>query len=446
MIKAKKATAFALILAMMASFAACSKIDNEAVSKKVESFAKAAANLDADGMCKIADGLDDDDQEMIEEELSMGDMDSDEKTVKKAIASTIKYEVDSDSIAEGKKEGTVTCNVIFSIADYDSVLTDDNIKTAEEIASAVKSCKDMKKYKVECTLTLKKEKYYVTKKTIENLADLYSFLDAEIKFGPDSNDIIGMIDHTKWYASNDGYYTNVDKIELDLYFNNNPEVDYYYKVLKDGSEVYTSSPAHTTEYFAEAVYGAEQNAAMDNNFLAEGSYEIQFYLASDNTFLTSSTTFVSAPKATPTPEPSSFQPKTDCYEFYNTSFAKIKEVQWFEYDEDEGTKVKDGVYYGDVKNLAFSIEVYEPAGEIYYAYYYAGTDGNADIDYSKPDFSDTIKTSSYDDGHIYYDIDYTPSEMKPGIYRVVIAANKDSINDPYAIALCNVLEQKSSDI
>ena len=67
MIKAKKATAFALILAMMASFAACSKIDNEAVSKKVESFAKAAANLDADGMCKIADGLDDDDQEMIEE-------------------------------------------------------------------------------------------------------------------------------------------------------------------------------------------------------------------------------------------------------------------------------------------------------------------------------------------------------------------------------------------
>ncbi len=446
MSKAKKATAFALILAMMASFAACSKIDNEAVSKKVESFAKAASSLDAEGLCKIADDVDDNVKDKIDDKLSMSGMESDEKSVKKAIADTITYEVDSDSIAEGKKEGTVTCNVIFSIADYQKVLTDDNIKTADEMASAIKSCKDVKKYKVECTLTLKKEKYYITEKTLENLADLYSFLDDEFKFGPDSNDIVNMVDYTKWYASDAGYYTNVKQIELDLYFKDNPDIDYYYIVLKDGSEVYRSSPAHTTDYFAEAVYGVEQNAATDNNCLVEGTYEIQFYIAADDTFLTAGTTYVTAPKATPTPAPSNFQPKTDCYEFYNTSFAKIKEVQWFEYDEDEGTKVKDGVYYGDVKNLAFSIEVYENAGEIYYAYYYAGKDGNADIDYSKPEFSDTIKTTEYDDGYIYYDIDYTPSEMKPGIYTVVIAANKDSIDDPYAIAKCNVLEQKSTDI
>jgi hypothetical protein len=265
-----------------------------------------------------------------------------------------------------------------------------------------------------------------------------------------------MVDHTKWFGSPDGYYTNVTEIELDLYFVekyngkqiNNPDIDYYYKVYKDGSEVYTSDTAHTTTYYIEAPFGSAQGAKMDDGYLTQGSYDIQFYIASDNTFITSSSTYVTVAKATPTPAGGTVPTSTDSYEIYNTSFAKLKEVKWFQYDEDEGTLVSDGVYYADVKNLAFSIEVYEEAGEVYYAYYYVGTSDadKSSVDYSKPDYSDTVKTKTYEDGRIYYDIDYTPSEVKPGVYLVVVAASKDTINDPYILATCVVLEQKSTDI
>ena len=445
MINAKKITSFVLIFAMMASFAACNKVDTDAVVKKAGNFAKAVAELDSSGMLKLVDDVDKKASEKIEAKMSMSSLDSDERAVKKAIAKTIEYKVDEESLETGKKDGTVSVDIKFTMVDYAKVLGNEDLKDADSMVSAIKSSKDKKDYTVTCNLVSVKEKWMVTEDTLKNLADLYSFLDYQISFGPSSDEIVSMVDYTKWYMSNNGNYSNVDQIELDLYFKNEPGIEYYYTVRKDGSEVYRSTSTVMYSYYAEGVYGPNQQAVTDGGYLAGGSYEITFYLADDDTVLASNTTTVKVATATPTPAPD-LPMETDTYQIYDKSFADIESIEWFEYDEDAGKRLEDGVYYGDVETLAFSIKVRAEGGPVYYAFYYLGKEADVDkIDTQKPDYEDTVSTNEYTNG-IFYDIDYTPSEMKPGYYMVAVAPSKDKLDSLYILGLCQVLEQKSTDI
>lgn len=445
MINAKKITSLVLICAMMTSFVACNKVDSEAVIKRAESFAKSVAELDSSKMLKLADGISNKTSDKISQKMSMSSLDSDERTVKKAIAGTIEYTVDEESLETGKSDGGVSVDIKFTMVDYAKVLKDEDLTDADSMVAAIKKSKDKKKYTVSCDLVSVDDKWMVTEDTLKNLADLYSFFDYQIDFGPSSSDIVGMVDYSKWYMSNNGSYSNVSEIELDLYFKNEPGVEYYYTVRKDGSEVYRSTPAMMYSYYAEGVYGPNQQAATDNGYLAGGNYEITFYLASDDTVLTSNTTTVTVARATPTPAPD-LPMETDTYQIYDKSFADIESIEWFEYDDDSGKRLKDGVYYGDVATLAFSIKVRSASDPVYYAYYYLGESADIDkIDTKKPDFEDTVSTNEYTNG-IFYDIDYTPSKMKPGYYMVAVAPSKDKLDSLYILGLCQVLEQKSTDV
>jgi hypothetical protein len=453
MVRAKKISLALLSFALMTSLAACSGVNKEDVLKRAETFSKAVANLDSTKMLKSVEKIDSDKADKIADKLSMTKLDYDQVKVKNAIADTIEYKVIEDSFEAGKKDKSATVDVEFSLVDYGMTFTDDGLKTSEEMVSAIKSCKQTKTWLVSLELVQDDDKWVVTEDTLPNLAPVYKFLDEEFKFGNTSSDAILMVDYTKWYMSNNtGIYENVDKIELDLYFTGDLGMDLYYVVSWDGSEVYRSDKFNVPSYFAEAPYGRDQNAYMDGEYLAPGSYTITFYSADDDMIITSNNATVSVKRATPTPTPAptpDYPVATDYYQVYNTDFANIKELKWYQYDSDKGQLQEEGkgIYYKGVKTLAFAIKIEGEGPELYYAYYYLGEDIDT-VDYTKllttePDYSNTVSPRTYDDGN-YYDIDYKPDKVKPGYYYVVIASDKSmGFISPYVYAVCEVLDKKA---
>ena len=453
MVRAKKISVVLLSFALMTSLAACSGVNREDVLKRAETFSKAVANLDPTKLLKSVEKIDSDKADKIEDKLSMTAMDYDEAKVKKTIADTIEYKVIEDSFETGKKDKTATVDVEFTLVDYESALKDDGLKKSEDMVDAIKDCTQSKMWLVSLELVQDDEKWLVTEDTLPNLAPVYKFLDTDIKFGNTSSDAVMMVDYTKWYMSNNtGRYNNVDSIELDLYFTGDLGMDLYYVVYKDGSEVYRSSRFNVPSYFAEAPYCRNQNAKMDGDYLEAGSYTIAFYSADDDMSIASDTATVTVTRATPTPTPApspDYPTTTAYYNVYNTTFADIKELKWYQYDSDKGQLQEEGkgVYYKGVKTLAFSIRIEGDGPELYYAYFYLGDDINAidfsSVDFANPDYTNTVSPKTYNDGS-FYDIDYKPDKVKPGYYYVIVGSDKTmAYLSPYVAAMCEVLDKKA---
>ena len=129
------------------------------------------------------------------------------------------------------------------------------------------------------------------------------------------------------------------------------------------------------------------------------------------------------------------------YTVYNEKFSeKIRTAKWWDYD---GTMKSQGVYYSDLKTLAFSIEVYEKTNEkVYYAYFYSKDDDFDKKELSSPQYSEQIIPSYYKDGTAYYNVECKKS-LKPGYYCVIVSKDKD-FKTPYVVAYARVLEEKST--
>ena len=130
----------------------------------------------------------------------------------------------------------------------------------------------------------------------------------------------------------------------------------------------------------------------------------------------------------------------------------MKDAGWWDYGYEDASGVWHGympdgdVYCIDAETLSFSIELNSAGGPIYYAYYFLPGENPSldDLDPSKPVFSKTISSTSYDDGTIYYECDYTPAKMEVGAYICIICKDASSINNTYITAVCQVISQTSS--
>ena len=107
----------------------------------------------------------------------------------------------------------------------------------------------------------------------------------------------------------------------------------------------------------------------------------------------------------------------------------------------------DGVYCSDSETIAFSIELNSEGPAIYYAYYFLPGE-NADassVDYANPTYAQTIEVTAYQNGTMYYNIDYTPDTMAVGTYILIIAADESHVSSPYVTAACTVIPQTSAE-
>ena len=458
MINGKKITAAVLTCSMMLSFAACSKGNPADVADTAEAFAKAVANLDSKKMFKVMEDIDDSKADKITAKLSMsGIEDSGERDLKKTIASTIKYELDEADVEFGKKGDTATSKIEFTMVDYEKVLDDESLTDIDAMKNAIESASKTKTYKVTLELVQDDDEWLVAEDSLKSLDKLYAFLDYEVTIAP--KDFSEWIDHTSWFLSDNGKYENTTKIELDIWFTDNPGINVYYVVEKDGTEVYRSDLQSFSTSLYEASYDSSKNAQMSGDYIAEGNYTISVYTEKD-VLITSDSTTVSVTSTQTTPSATGTTPSSSTFTVHDSSFVSITEIGWWDYgiddngngkiDEGEGRMVADGVYCIDAPTIAFSIEV--PNGttgpDIYYAYYFVPGE-NADVstlDYSKPVDARTISPKYYgQNDQTFYDIDYTPSKMEVGTYVLVIAKDEQSISTPYVTAACVVIPQTKAE-
>lgn len=448
MINGKKIMAAVLTCAMLASVSACTNKGNpDDIIDAADSFAKNVAALNAGKMLKQMEEIDDDKAESIKNKLAMSDMSDDERTVKQAIAATISYEVNEDSVEFDGDEAT--CDVVFTMVDYADVIGDLS-GSADDFTSAISDADADKEYEVTFTFVKDGDEWIVGEDSLDELSGLYSFINYELSLGAAGGDILEMIQRTSWWLSDEGTYTNAEYIELDLWFTENPGIDVYYEVYQGSSLIYTSNPeTFSTSYF-EAVYGEEQGAALTEGKIPAGTYGIKIYEAGNGTLLADETCTVEV--SSTESSASSATGDSDTYQLLNPSFANIKELGWWDYGIEEadgsehGTMASEGIYCSDTETIAFSVELNEAGPAIYFAYYFIPEGGDASaVDYANPTFAQTIESTSYQDGSIYYDIDYTPDTMAVGTYILVVAADQASVSSPYITAACQVIAQSSAE-
>ena len=355
----RKAAATVLAMAVLvltaSVFTACGRIDRERVVKRIRSYAKAVSDLDSTRLQNLTDIIADKDAKRIISSMKMEGLEDKERSVKRAIASTIKYKIDEDSISKGSDGNTVVCKVTFTIVDYASVLDDDSLADSKAMIKAVNSSTRTKDYETDLELMPEDDDYIFTEGSITELAGLYSFLDEEIKIPLSASEIGGMVDRLVWSSGGEDTNINIDKLEFDLTFKGFPDADYYYKVFKDGEEVYQSRPLHTEGDTAHVVFGREHGAVMDGEYLAEGGYEIYIHLTHDDTYLISGYSYVNVKKPVPTQAPAPAGPVTTEFsytcEFLKQSLGGDFNTVKKNMEEHYGIKLKEIERYSNADNV-----------------------------------------------------------------------------------------------
>ncbi len=452
MLKSKKLVSAVLAVVMLASATSCSlgKQNPEDIVKAAGSFAKAAAAMDPKKISKNVDDMDEDDLEELKEKFdSIKASDTDGSLVKQAIADTITYEVDEDSV-EIKKD-KATCDVVFTMVDYADT-TGDLAGREYEFVDVITSTKKTKDYEVTLELVKKDDKWLVTADSVGELDDLYAFIDH--KFDILSN-IVSRVDTTEWMLADNGVYMNTYCVELDLWFNSDPGMKVYYEVYVDGAKVYTADPFDVKGLYVSAIFDDTKGAKLTGTYISAGSYNIKIYAENGELLADETCTVQVSDTLTPPETRSTFEGEGEFFIISDTYFADIKNISWWDYgyEDDDGVwhrYMPDlDVYCKDAETIAFSVELNANGPALYYAYYFLPGESPTldDLDVANPVYSDTISPTLYPDGTIFYDFDYTPEEeLEVGVYVLVVSKDAQTINNPYITALCKIADITSDQI
>ena len=434
----KKTTSLLLIAVLVATICSCNLFaaDPNEIINAADIYSSCICYLDADRIIDNTSDVPENVSQSLKQKLSLSDLDYDQAIVKRTIAETITYQIDSESVTTAYNSGS--CDVTFTMIDYESAIGN---LTGFSVAylEALNNCTESKSYKITLDFIKVDGRWLATSDCISRLDNIYAFLPTEYLFGPDTPDLF---DGTSWLFSSNGSYENTDWIELDVWFTENPETSLYYVVSQDGQELFTSEAQSFEGLYFRAPFNADLGAATTElGFIEPGDYTISVY-RSDGLLIAEDSTGITIDE-TKDPVGITEVPGNASYTINDPEFATILSIGWWDYD---GTMLSDDVYGFDTNTIALSIRLNSDSPAVYYAVYFI-PDLDADIqdiDYSNPVYTDTIEPVIYPEGTSYYNIDYTPDTMEAGIYLVVIAGDS-SLNNPYITAFCKVITQASDE-
>ncbi|MBQ4270554.1 MAG: hypothetical protein II718_01885 [Clostridiales bacterium] len=444
----KKAVSLAVALSMVASLAGCADKAGEEVLEAADTYAKAITDLDADKIVDLSSDFKDDDAEVLSQLLGYEMIVGDEKPVIEAIADTLSYEIDEESVEASTKDGEGEVEVTFTYADYEAVMEDEaNMTDADTLAAAIKAADETVEKSVKLEFELEDEEWLVT--NYDDVLEVYDFFMIMPEF---PTNLADAITGTSWWLADDsttGYYENTDSIELDLSYDYSADIsEVYYTVEFGGEVIYTGS-----DDYGWGQYGYYQDAELTaDGYLPEGEYTITFYDGNDNVLASETATVaitagsstadpVDDPVADPSTDEEIFFDDVNCVSYYNqeffdsisiTSDNKLEAGWWdYGYTDDAGNTYQncmDGVCYTtNADTIAFSVKLSDSAtynGSITYSYYFCDEDGTMTDEV----FTNTITPTTYTDG-TYYDFDYSIGygNAVPGSY--IIAAYDAVTND-----------------
>lgn len=217
------------------SCSACGLIPESAKPEDIvdaaDAFASAMVKCDAGKIAKLT--TEDKDSDTIAElEAHLGGLlyTAEQDTVAEAVADTITYEVDEDSVEIDKEEAEA--EVVFTMVDYDKALGGIEFFSVDEAVQAVKDCDDTIEVKLTVEFEKDEDEWLVSNFSDKGFMAFYDFYGYDINFIPD---FVSFIDHTDIYASDNLVFMSVvftedfsdyaDGMSMDVYLNDAPISD-----------------------------------------------------------------------------------------------------------------------------------------------------------------------------------------------------------------------------
>ena len=426
----KKSASLLLTGAMILSLSGCLDFGGgkKAVLAAAEALAENIVAADADELIANS-SIDKKSKEATElkDILSTDGKSDEDKAFYDAVEKTIEYEIDEESFTS--KKGEASIDIVFTIADYESVLKDEYTKI-DDLTAAVKKA-DTKEIKFTAEFVKEDKEWVADNVGSKKFLKIYDYRNADIKLALTPEMVTGFIDRgmSAFWLANDGKYKDTLFIEYNYYFTSDV-LDYkergvklYFKLSKDGNEVYTGP---------ESVFGESTNVKCKasntdlgltvSDYLEAGNYKIDLYMkADDGDHLVDSVSIAvekTPPKTTTTP--TTLKGEGDYFTFRNSEFKKyVLECGWLNTDK---TLKNAKTYSKDVKNMCFSFRV-DPSctAELDYAYYYSEKSDKASLEAAMKTavYHNSCKPQQFPEGY-FYDFLYKMDQAKEGVYIIAV--------------------------
>lgn len=222
----RKILAVLLAGSIVLSFASCSAggPKESDILDAAEDFADAMKNCDADKIVELSNvkkGSGEADN--WEDLFNTANYSDEQNAIAEAIADTIEYEIDEDSLDLDKKEASI--DVVFTIVDYQAVLDDTVFFGVDEALSAINDCKEKKEFEMTFEFELDGDDWLVSNLGDSTNGNLYGYLGYPVDIVPDFG---LLVDHTETYY--DDVYVTVkfyftedvseyaDRMQADVYY------------------------------------------------------------------------------------------------------------------------------------------------------------------------------------------------------------------------------------
>lgn len=184
--------------AITASCASCSLIPgaggakDEDIIDAADAFASALVKCDAGKIVKLTnEEKDSDAAEDLEALFGNEDYTDEQVKIAEAVAGTIEYEIDEDSVKIDKDEASV--DVTFTMADYESVL-EGEFADVDEAVAAISDCDDTAEVEVTFEFALEDDEWLISNLGDKAYGKLYSFYGIEVDLMPDFEILTSFID------------------------------------------------------------------------------------------------------------------------------------------------------------------------------------------------------------------------------------------------------------
>jgi hypothetical protein len=394
----RKVAAATLVGTMALSFASCALFgaNKKEIVEAADEFASTLLKQDADKIIKLTNEKKDSDNAEALAIIFDDSMYSDEQNAfNKAVADTISYEVDEDSVEVDKEEASV--DVTFTMVDYEKALKDD-YSDIDEVVDLIKDCEDTKDVKVTFEFEKDDDEWLLSNLDDKGFGKLFDYMTYELDLKPD---LLSIIDYTDSYAGS--YY-------LDLYVYFTEDISEYdgeltFDVYYEGSLIASDVAAYVYSYYACCDYYADDWSDLDS-----GNYTV--VLKCGDTEIASADLTVD-----------NYEPQPTSGSAFDGDLAEeVSDYLWY-YDTDEDGVYESGTWYieldvyfnVDVSGMDLTFDVYD-------------ADGNALEQYLEP-------TNWGDSIWCYYSYG---DEMPSGEYTIAVYDGADTDSNLVGYATCVV--------
>lgn len=425
----KKLTASAISVAMLASLGGCAMFDkdDEAVLKVAEDYATAVTKIKAGDIVELLADPDDDLQGAIEEFTSVdADLYGDDyAAICNAIAGTLEYSIDEESVESSKKNAEASVTITFSIADYQAAY-DETVEAGGDLDAFIDAIGSADKTEIEQEIEFvyEDDTWLVDDSEAENVQAIYQFYLDAFDYSFAASISTDLIDYVEWYYSDDGVYTDVYTIELDIIpTTEGQEVEwaFTYEYYLDGVLIYTSDECTDQGYWIESYYGTSYDSAAstdENGYLIAGQYECIVYDLAGNVLADDTCTVVNSGSG------SAVVPGSDPGDI-DSVWASGTNDYWYTYADGNGTSMGTGEYSTSESVIEYTVQVEDEANLAYYPVYYeVYYSASGDIDDAEFVYSATITPAEYTNG-FFYEFQYVEnSGLDAGSYFFVGAPDE----------------------